>query len=104
LPNEFLAGFSAAAGIALINSIVNLGGFVGPYAMGAISRRTGSLDGGLVFVRISLFLSAMLILALQTKTENRREETFDSATSPAAEINKMASPGASRSLCDIVFP
>jgi ACS family tartrate transporter-like MFS transporter len=36
LPNEFLTGFSAAAGIALINCFGNLGGFVGPFAMGAI--------------------------------------------------------------------
>ena len=34
LPNEFLTGFSAAAGIALINCFGNLGGFVGPYAVG----------------------------------------------------------------------
>jgi hypothetical protein len=40
LPNEFLTGFSAAAGIAFIKPIGNLGGFVGPYAMGAISKRT----------------------------------------------------------------
>jgi ACS family tartrate transporter-like MFS transporter len=67
LPNEFLTGFSAAAGIALINSIGNLGGFVGPYAMGAISRRTGSLYGGLTFAGISLFASAVLVLALRKR-------------------------------------
>jgi ACS family tartrate transporter-like MFS transporter len=69
LPNEFLTGFSAAAGIALINSVGNLGGFVGPYAMGAISRQTGSFHGGLVFAGISLFASAMLMLALRKRTE-----------------------------------
>lgn len=37
LPSEFLTGFSAAAGIGLINSVGNLGGFVGPWAIGAIS-------------------------------------------------------------------
>jgi MFS transporter, ACS family, tartrate transporter len=71
LPNEFLAGFSAAAGIALINSIGNLGGFVGPYAMGAISNKTGSFRGGLVFAGISLFMSALLVLALQKRTEQQ---------------------------------
>jgi MFS transporter, ACS family, tartrate transporter len=65
LPNEFLTGFAAAAGIALINSIGNLGGFVGPYVMGAISNKTGSFRGGLVFAGISLFVSAMLLLALR---------------------------------------
>ncbi|MCU1247419.1 MAG: transporter [Edaphobacter sp.] len=33
LPSEFLTGFSAAAGIALITSVANLGGFAGPYAV-----------------------------------------------------------------------
>jgi len=68
LPNEFLAGFSAAAGIALINSLGNLGSFVGPYAMGAINKRTGSFRGGLLLAGISLFASAILILALRKRT------------------------------------
>jgi ACS family tartrate transporter-like MFS transporter len=67
LPNEFLTGFSAAAGIALINSFGNLGGFVGPYAIGAINQRTGSFRGGLVLAGISLFASAMLMLALRKR-------------------------------------
>ena len=69
LPNEFLTGFSAATGIALINSIGNLGGFVGPYTLGAITKRTGSFHGGLVFAGISLFVSAMLLLTLHKRTE-----------------------------------
>ena len=65
LPNEFLAGYSAAVGIALINCFGNLGGFVGPYAIGAIGDRTGSFKIGLVFAGISLFTSAMLMIALR---------------------------------------
>ena len=68
VPNEFLTGFSAAAGIALINSTANLGGFVGPYVMGAINKRTGSFRGGLVFAGVSLFGSAMLMLVLRKRT------------------------------------
>ena len=64
LPSQFLTGFSAASGIALINSVANLGGFVGPYAIGAINGRTGSLYGGLAAVGFSLFVSATLILLL----------------------------------------
>ena len=71
LPNEFLTGFSAAAGIALINCFGNLGGFVGPYAIGAISKKTGNFQTGLVFVGISLFVSAMLVLALRRRTEQQ---------------------------------
>jgi MFS transporter, ACS family, tartrate transporter len=67
MPSEFLTGYSAASGIALINSIASLGGFVGPYAIGAISNRTGSLYGGLAVVGFSLFLSAILVLLLPRK-------------------------------------
>jgi len=67
IANEFLSGFSAAAGIAFINSVGNIGGFVGPYVMGAINRRTGSFHGGLIVAGVSLFISAMLILALRKR-------------------------------------
>jgi MFS transporter, ACS family, tartrate transporter len=64
LPSEFLTGFSAASGIALINSVGSLGGFVGPFTIGAINGRTGSLYGGLAAVGVSLFASATLVLLL----------------------------------------
>jgi ACS family tartrate transporter-like MFS transporter len=84
LPNEFLAGFSAAAGIALINSLGNLGGFVGPFAMGAINKRTGSFRGGLVFAGVSLLISAILILALRKRRVT--ETSVAAAVTPTAEI------------------
>ena len=67
MPSEFLTGYSAASGIALITSVANLGGFVGPYAIGAISDRTGSLYGGLAVAGLSLFVSATLVLLLPRK-------------------------------------
>jgi MFS family permease len=67
LPSEFLTGFSAAAGIALINSVGNLGGFVGPYMIGAIAMRTGTLYGGLALAGVFLFVSATLVLLLPRK-------------------------------------
>ena len=42
LPTGFLTGSAAAGGIALTNSIGNLGGFVGPYAFGWIKDATGA--------------------------------------------------------------
>jgi ACS family tartrate transporter-like MFS transporter len=71
LPNEFLTGFAAAAGIALVNSIRNLGGFVGPYMTGAIASKTGNLYGGLALAGVSLSLSATLVLLLQRKRDRR---------------------------------
>jgi MFS transporter, ACS family, tartrate transporter len=58
LPTAFLSGAAAAAGIAVINSIGNLAGFVGPFAMGWIKDRTGSYAGGL------LLLAALGIIAM----------------------------------------
>jgi len=64
LPSEFLTGFSAASGIALINSVANLGGFAGPYSIGAISRTSGSLYGGLALAGVSMLAAATLMLVL----------------------------------------
>jgi ACS family tartrate transporter-like MFS transporter len=64
LPSKFLTGYSAAAGIALINSVGNLGGFAGPYMIGAIATRTGSLYAGLAIAGVALFISATLALLL----------------------------------------
>lgn len=64
LPCEFLTGFSAASGIALINSVAHLGGFIGPSAVGFITQRTGSLYGGLGLAGVSLFVSAAFVLLL----------------------------------------
>ncbi len=67
LPSEFLTGFSAAAGIALINSVGALGGFAGPYMIGAIAMKTGNLYAGPAIAGVPLFISAMLVLLLPKK-------------------------------------
>jgi sugar phosphate permease len=64
LPGDFLTGFAAASGIALVSSLANLGGFAGPYATGWISQKTGSLYGGLAVAGVSLFASATLMMLL----------------------------------------
>jgi ACS family tartrate transporter-like MFS transporter len=64
LPSEFLSGLSAAAGIAFINSVGNLGGFVGPAAIGVLTRQSGGLSAGLLLVGFSLLMSAVLLLLL----------------------------------------
>jgi ACS family tartrate transporter-like MFS transporter len=64
LPCEFLTGYAAASGIAFINSIGNLGGFAGPYAVGLIKDKTGSLYWGFAFAGIFMFTSAMLLVLL----------------------------------------
>jgi ACS family tartrate transporter-like MFS transporter len=88
LPNEFLTGFSAAAGIALINCFGNLGGFVGPYAIGAIGKQTGNLQSGLVFIGISLFTSAMLILGLRKRSAPQTGTVVMAPSGPAVMEEK----------------
>jgi MFS transporter, ACS family, tartrate transporter len=67
LPSEFLTGYSAAAGIALINSVGNLGGFAGPYTIGRIATRTGNPYAGFAIAGVALFISAALVLLLPRK-------------------------------------
>jgi MFS transporter, ACS family, tartrate transporter len=64
VPGEFLSGFSAAAGIALVTSVSNLGGFVGPYTVGLIRQRTGNSHYGMICAGVFLLISASLALVL----------------------------------------
>ena len=59
LPSAALAGAAAAAGIALINSLGNLGGFVAPFAVGALVDRTGDAKAGLFLLAGVLFVTAI---------------------------------------------
>jgi MFS transporter, ACS family, tartrate transporter len=65
LPTRFLTGSAAAAGIALINTMASLGGFVGPYAVGLVRDLTGSFGGGLVFLAVLLLLASAAALLLR---------------------------------------
>jgi len=68
MPTLFLSGPAAAAGIATINSIGNLGGFFGPTVIGVIHQRTGNYTWGLYFVAGLLAVSALTVLILSAKT------------------------------------
>jgi MFS transporter, ACS family, tartrate transporter len=62
IPTAFLRGPAAAAGIALINAIGNLGGFTGPYLMGWLQDLTGDFLSGLRVLAVAAVVSAALIL------------------------------------------
>jgi ACS family tartrate transporter-like MFS transporter len=64
LPTAVLSGSAAAAGIAVINSIGNLSGFAGPYAMGWIKDATGSFTGGLLLIASLAIVAMAIVLAL----------------------------------------
>jgi MFS transporter, ACS family, tartrate transporter len=63
LPTVFLGGTAAAASIGLINSIGNLGGFVGPYVIGFLTDRTGTYVAG-IFYLVACGLTGALLLTL----------------------------------------
>ena len=65
LPNLFLVEAAAAGSIGLINSIGNLGGFLGPYVLGKAQTVTGSFVGGIYFLCVSMTLSATIIFLLR---------------------------------------
>ena len=64
LPSLFLTGSAAAGGIALINSIGNLGGFVGPYVVGWIRDVTKSYEAGLYFLGGLALVAGVLTLIM----------------------------------------
>ena len=75
LPGEYLTGIGAASGIALINSVGDIGGFFGPYLLGVIVRRSGSVQSGFAYTGLALLAGGLLMLGL------RRARDKDSAGS-----------------------
>ncbi|MGD9845144.1 MAG: MFS transporter [Variibacter sp.] len=77
LPTGILTGTAAAAGIALINSIGNLGGFFGPYMVGWITQHTGTPTLGLVALAGAYIMAGVVTIALG---HDRRIEMAGSET------------------------
>jgi MFS transporter, ACS family, tartrate transporter len=65
LPTAMLSGIAAAGGIALINSVGNLGGFLGPYMFGLIKDATGGSDLlALLTIAAAPVVSAVVLVSL----------------------------------------
>ncbi|EHP37652.1 major facilitator superfamily transporter [Cupriavidus basilensis OR16] len=71
LPTAFLAGTGAAAGIALINSLGNLAGFISPYAVGWLKDLTQSTDSGMYLLAACLMAGAALTLSVPARMVNK---------------------------------
>jgi MFS family permease len=63
LPSSFLGGAAAAGGIALINSLGNVSGFVAPYVTGWLRDLTGTQRTGLWVVGVCMVAAAITVLA-----------------------------------------
>jgi MFS transporter, ACS family, tartrate transporter len=79
IPPLFLGGGGAAAGIALINSLGNLGGAVGPSVMGWLRGATGNYAAGLLVLVTALVIEAILIASMRLPPR-----TAPAVTAPAA--------------------
>lgn len=65
LPSALLTGSAAAGAVGLINSVGNLGGFVGPYAVGFLKTSTGSFNAGVWFLAACSLLAGILAIFLK---------------------------------------
>ncbi len=88
---ELLSDTSAIAGIALINSFGNLGGFLGPYTIGLIRTWTGSFRGGLLAVATLLGISGVMALLVFSKGLHRK--VSPAAVSAAAGVCRPTAGG-----------
>ena len=75
LPTEFLEGRKAAAGIAAINSIGNLGGFTGPYLIGWAKTATGSFTLGLMLAAMPLLAAVIFAFSLRRAANRLQHQT-----------------------------
>ncbi|MDP3719903.1 MAG: MFS transporter [Acidobacteriota bacterium] len=71
MPTAFLRGTAAAGGIAIVNSIGNIGGFAGPFAIGWVRDATGSFEGGLLALAGVLVVGAAIAISLPATDSHR---------------------------------
>nr|WP_225927342.1 MFS transporter [Pseudomonas ekonensis] len=70
IPQAYLDARIAAAVIALINSVGNLGGFVAPTTFGLLEEHTGSIQGGLYGLAATSVIAAVIVFAARTAPQS----------------------------------
>jgi MFS transporter, ACS family, tartrate transporter len=80
-PSAFLSGAAAAGGIALINSIGNLAGFAGPYAMGLMRDLTGNYTAGLLSLAAAGLTAMIIVLVLE------HDHSLERVVQPATTVD-----------------
>ena len=84
LPSVFLSGSAAAGGIALINCVGNLGGFVAPSIVGWIRETSGSFEAGLYFLAALAFSAVIVTLLVVNARFGDARGRADASPVPAA--------------------
>ena len=69
LPGRFLTRSASAAGLALINTVGSIGGFVGPYVVGRAKDLTGGYAAGMAIIAAVMILGAMATMRLRNAAE-----------------------------------
>jgi ACS family tartrate transporter-like MFS transporter len=87
LPNTFLAEAAAAGSIGLINSLGNLGGYLGPTVLGQVETITGSFVGGLYFLGAAMLAACGVIFYIASA---RPDATLPATGGPRAQANSSA--------------
>lgn len=71
-PSSIMTASTAAASVGLINSIGNLGGYVGPIVVGKLSKAYGSYVPGMWFMVVSILMSGTLAMFLRQKQRDKK--------------------------------
>ena len=85
LPTALLSGAGAAAGIAAVNSIGNLGGYFGPQVFGWLKDLTGGDGASLMFLAACAVVGAAIVLVLGHDPALERNPGRSPQFGPAAE-------------------
>jgi len=84
MPTMILCESAAAASLGLINSVGQLGGLAGPYAVGYLNEKTSGLQAAFVFIGVTYLLSALVLWFIKIQSPVR-EARLRMLQQPAAE-------------------
>lgn len=84
VPTQFLSGAAAAAGVALINTVGNLGGFAAPYVTGIVSEWTGGYQVPMFIVGFFMVLSSVLMVVVARRHRGTDAPADDSVVAERA--------------------
>lgn len=73
IPPQFLAGAAAAGGIALINSVANIGGLLGPRLVGYVKAVSGSFTVGYLILATTLLIGGLIVLRVGNRDHRDKE-------------------------------
>jgi ACS family tartrate transporter-like MFS transporter len=75
VPSSMLTGAAAAAGLALVNTVANVGSFAGPYALGWVKDATGSFSLGIVALGLGPLVAAVIAASLRAASRYEKAGT-----------------------------